>query len=103
MLGEPLDRVARSGHSRQVPAVDRLEPPDDLLRDLLRRIRHPKLVVHVARPLERAHAHHLPLRAFVPAAAALARELFAHLVPDVLGLEQDAVEVEHDGLDHSAA
>ena len=41
------------------------------------------------------------LRALVPAPAALARELLAHLVPDLLGVEQDAVEVEDDRLDHA--
>ena len=36
----------------------------------------------------------------VPAAAALARELLAHVVPDLLGVDQQAVDVEDDGLDH---
>ena len=38
----------------------------------------------------------------VPAAAALLGELLAGLVPDLLGVEQDAVEVEDDRFDHSA-
>ena len=42
-------------------------------------------------------------RLAVPAAAALAGELLAHLVPDLLGVEQDAVEVEDDGVDHAIA
>ena len=37
----------------------------------------------------------------VPAAAALVRELLAHLVPDLLGVDEHAVEVEDDGVDHS--
>ena len=76
--------------------------PDDLGADLLRRLAEPDHVVHVARPLRRAHAHHVPLRALVPAAAALAGELLAYLVPDLLGVEKHAVEVEDDGLDHTA-
>jgi hypothetical protein len=35
----------------------------------------------------------------VPAAAALAGELLAHLVPQLLRVDKDAVEVEDDGLD----
>ena len=67
--------------------VAREHPPHDLVVDLLRRLGEPDHVVHVARPLGRAHAHHVRLRALVPAAAALARELLAHLVPDVLGVD----------------
>ena len=44
--------------------------------------------MHVARPLGRAHAHHVPLRARVPAAAALVRELLADAVPDLLGVDR---------------
>ena len=51
----------------------------------------------MAWPLGRAHAHHLPLGAFVPAATALPRELFAGRVPNVLGVDEDAVQVEDDG------
>jgi hypothetical protein len=39
----------------------------------------------------------------MPAAAALLRQLLARAVPDLLGVEQHAVEVEDDGVDHSAA
>jgi len=39
----------------------------------------------------------------VPAAAALADELLADCVPDVLGVEQDAVQVEDDRPDHRLA
>ena len=38
----------------------------------------------------------------MPAAATLAGELLAHLVPDLLGIQQEAVEVEDDGVDHRA-
>ena len=56
--------------------------------DLLRRLGQPDRSCMYARPLGRAHAHHVPLRAVVPAAAALARELLADLVPDLLAVEQ---------------
>jgi hypothetical protein len=39
----------------------------------------------------------------VPAAAALADELLANFVPDVLRVEEYAVEVEDDGPDHRVA
>ena len=44
-----------------------------------------------------------PLGAVVPGAASLLRELLAGGIPDLLRVEQDAVEVEDDGLDHKAA
>jgi hypothetical protein len=37
----------------------------------------------------------------VPATAALAGDRLAHLVPHLLGVEQEAVEVEDDGLDQA--
>ena len=58
------------------------------------------IVVEVPRPFLGAHTHHVRLRAVVPAGAPLADEPLAHLVPDLLGVEQQAVEVEDDGLDH---
>ncbi len=39
----------------------------------------------------------------MPAAAALLGQLLPDLVPDVLGVDHDAVEVEDDRFDHSAA
>ena len=38
----------------------------------------------------------------VPGAAALVRQLLADVVPHLLAVDDDAVEVEHDGLDHAA-
>ena len=61
------------GDQRQPLAVPRLHAPHDLVGDLLRLLGHAELVVHVPRPLERAHPHHRPLRLVVVAAAALAR------------------------------
>ncbi len=46
-------------------------------------------------------AQYVPLRLLVPAPAALADELLARPVPDLLGVDQDSVEVEDDGVDHS--
>ena len=91
--------VDRPGHDRKLVCVAALHPADDLVVDLLRRLGQPDDLVHVARPLRRAHAHHVRLRAVVPAAATLVRERFAHLVPDVLGVHEHAVEVEDDGPD----
>src|SRR5207302_537390 len=99
---EPLDCLDRAGEERQPLAVALAHPPDDLGADLLGWLAEPDHVVHVARPTRRAHAHPVPLRALAPAAAALARELLADLVPELLGVEEDAVEVEDDGLDHTA-
>ncbi len=44
------------------------------------------------RPLRRRHAHHRPLHLVVVPPAALADVAFAHGVPDLLRLEQDAVQ-----------
>ena len=75
---------------------------DDLGGDLLGRVGHFELVVHVARPFGRAHAHHVSLRALVPAAAALAYEFLAGSVPDLFRVEQKTVEVEDDAVGHKA-
>ena len=98
----PIRRTASSapGNERQALPVERLEPPHDLGRDLLGRVGQADHVVHVPRPLRRAHAHHRPLRVLGPAGAPLLRDLPARLVPELLGVEQDSVEVEDDRLDH---
>src|SRR5262249_11401349 len=82
-----------------VIARDRL--PDDLGVALLWGIGYSELLVDVARPLEGAHTHHLPLRLHVIAAAALPREGLAHPVPDLLARDDDAVKIEHHSLDHA--
>jgi hypothetical protein len=99
-LREALDRGLGAGDHREVLAVAILESADDLGVDLVGRLREAYDIVHVARPLGRAHAHHVPLGALVPAAAALFGELLAGLVPDLLGVEQEAVQVEDDALNH---
>src|SRR5205814_9647414 len=83
---------------RQVRLVRGEHPPDDLGVDLVRLVRDIGRLVQVARPLARAHAHHRPLHLVVVAAAALAHESLAHLVPDLLRLDEHAVEVEDDGV-----
>ena len=98
--GQALDRFGGAVDQRQVLTVDPLEAADDLGRDLLRRVRHADHLVHVAGPLGRAHAHHVPLGAFVPSPAALPRKLLAGRVPDVLGVDENAVQVEDHRLDH---
>ena len=100
--GEPVDRFACARNDRKVLAIELRHPLDDLPADLLGRLGKADHVMHVARPLQGAHAHHVPLGVLVPAAAALLGELLAGLVPHLLGVEQDAVEVEDDRLDHSA-
>ena len=57
------DRLDRAGQQRSTFPVALREAVGDLGGDLLRRNRYPELVVHVARPLGRAHAEHVPLRA----------------------------------------
>ena len=88
---------------RKLGVVAFEQSPDDLVVDLLRRLREPELVVHVARPFGRAHPHHVRLGAVVPPPAALAHEPLAHVVPDLLRVDDDAVEIEDDGPDHGAA
>ena len=59
--------------------------------------------MHVARPLGGAHAHHLLLRALVPAAAGVPDQPLANRRPRGLGVDQDPVEVEDDGVDRGQA
>ena len=87
MRSEPTDRLQGAGNERQVLPVERFEPAHDLGRDLLGRLGQAELVVHVPRPLVRAHAHHRPLRTLVPAPAALLHELSSRLAPDLFGVE----------------
>ena len=53
------------------------DPPDHVVIDLGRGHRNTEAVVHVARPLRRAHAHHVGRRAFVPCSAAFVHQLLA--------------------------
>ena len=85
-----------SGSSSVVPVE---QPTDDLVADLLRRLREADHVVHIARPFERAHPHHVRLCLVVPAPVALARELLSNLAPHVLRVDQHAVQVEDDCVD----
>src|SRR5208283_2617471 len=55
-----------------------------------------EVIVHVARPLGRAHADHLLLRTVDPAAAVLNHERMAHVAPYLLALDQRSVEIEDD-------
>ena len=96
---QPSHRLDAAVDERQLLGVARSHAPHDLGVDLLGRLGEPDHVVHVPRPLRRAHPHHVGLRPLVPASAALAGELLAHLVPDVLGVDEHAVEVEDHRLD----
>jgi len=64
--------------------------------DLVRVVRNSGLLVEEPRPFGRAHAHHRPLHVLVVSAAPFAHVALAHRIPDLLGLEQHAVEVEDD-------
>ena len=86
---------------RQVLGVADEHPADDLAVDLVRRLRQADHLVHVARPLGGAHAHHVRLRLFAPASAAFAGEALPDLVPELLAVDDDAVEVEDDRVDHA--
>ena len=107
--GEPQRPAPRHPHHRFLCAVDQRQvlcvaiehPAHDLALDLFGRLRKPQLLVHVPRPFGGAHSHHVRLGALVPVAAALARELLADFVPELLGVDQHAVQVEDDGLDLS--
>src|SRR5262249_39588881 len=98
---EPLDRLPRTRQQRKPLAVEPLEPADDLVGDLLWRQVDAEVIVHVPRPLDRAHPHHVPLRPRVPPAAKLPRQLLASGIPDLLVADQHAVEIEDDSPDHS--
>ncbi len=98
MRCEALDGLGRSVDQGQAVPVAREHAPHDLCGDLVGLIRDAEVLVEVPGPLGRAHAHHRPLRLVVVAAAALADEGLANLVPDLLALDQDAVQVEDDRL-----
>jgi len=84
---------------RQPLSVELRQSRDDGVRDLDGRHLDAELIVHVRRPLGRAHAHHGALGLGGPAAAVAQGDVLACGVPDTLGLDQHAVEVEDDGLD----
>ena len=92
-LAHGLDGVREQ---RKVRLVGGGHPIDHGIVDLRRLHRHTEAVVHVARPLLRAHAHHVGGRAVVPCAAAVAHDLLTRRVPHALRLDQHAVEIEHD-------
>ena len=97
--GHPANGVDSAVDQGQFLGVALEQSSHDLVVDLLRRVGEPDDVVHVPRPLGRAHAHHVRLSSLVPGAAALAGELLANLVPDVLRVDEHAVEVEDDRFD----
>ena len=102
--GEPLDGFDRAVDERELVRIPRLHPPHDLVVDLAPATPTSPMTSCMYRDHSgRAHAHHVRLRALVPAPAALARELLAHLVPHVLGVDEHAVEVEDDRLDRAQA
>jgi hypothetical protein len=94
-----VHRLVRSGQEWQPVAVAADQKANDAGRDLLRLERHAELVAHVAAPLGRAHPEHLVLGGVRPRSAALQRDLSLRGVPLLLRIEQQAVEVEDDGLD----
>ena len=95
-----MNRLDRTVEQRQALAIPLLHASDYLGSDLLRRLGHPDVLVHVSRPLRRAHPHHRPLRPAVVSPAALACQPLAYVVPHLLGLDQDPVEIEDHRFDH---
>ena len=100
---EPLDGLDGAVDQRQPLPVAREHAAHHLGGDLVGLVGHAELLVQVARPFVRAHAHHRALCLLVVAAAALEHERSAHLVPDLLRLDEHAVQVEHDRLDRHPA
>ena len=101
--GKPLHGLDCAGDERQVLRVPSEHSAYDLVVDVRRRVREADDVGHVARPLGRTHAHHVRLCVVVPATAAFVRKLLAHLVPGVLRVDDDAVEIEDDRVDPAQA
>ena len=98
---EPLDRLARAVEQRQPLAVPGEQAPHDLGVDLARVTVDLQVVAHVDRPLRRAHAEHRPVGLVLPRAAPLFVSVALGVPPRRLGVEQDAVEVEDDGVDQA--
>ena len=95
-LGARPHGLDRAVDDREVRAVRVEQAGDDLGVDVLRIERDPDLVVHVARPLGRAHAEHRFRRVRRPGPAVRGGEHAAGGVPGLLGIDEHAVEVEHD-------
>ena len=98
VLAEPPDRLDRARQQRQLAAVAGEQPLDDGVGDRVGRHVDAELVAHVDRPLLRAHPEHRVRRLVGPRPAAVGDELAARLVPALLGVDEHAVEVEHDGV-----
>ena len=96
------DCFDRAGNERQCRSVAVEHAAHDFVVDLLRRLGQTELLVHVPRPFTRAHAHHRPLCLGRVAPAPVGDEPLAHLVPHLFGVDDHAVHVEYDRLDHSA-
>ncbi len=88
-----------SSGSRSLVALEHVR--DDAIGDLRRLERHAQRLVHVARPLRRAHAEHRLGRPVGPLEPVLGDERPAPAVPGGLRVEQQAVEVEDDGADQA--
>ncbi len=96
---QPGDRLPRSGDERQVLGVAIAERVDDPVVDLARGEPDAHLVAHVLRPLHGVGAHEGRLIVLAPVATVPGGELLADFVPLLLGLDEDPVEVEDDGID----
>ena len=95
-----MHRVDGAVHERHVLGVAGGHPVDDLARDLAGRQADAEVLAQVPGPLRRAHAHEPALRVRGPVPAPFGDQTPADLLPDRLGVHQDPVQVEHDGLDH---
>ena len=75
-------------------------PVDDQSRHFVGRQADAEVFAQIPGPFRRAHAHELALGVRSPVAAPFPDQFAAHPLPYRLGVDQHAVQVEYDRLDH---
>ncbi len=103
VLGQASQRGRRAGQQGEVGAVAGEQRVDHPAGDLVGLPGHGQLGPHEGGPLLRAHAHHPALAALGPEPPVTPGELLADVLPDALGVDHHAVQVEHDRGGHGRA
>jgi hypothetical protein len=99
-LPDPPHGVRGAGDERQHAIVALEQLLDDLVDDPVRGHIDPESVPEVRRPFGRAHPLHRSRGLLAPRAVVVGHDLPTGFVPQLLGLEEHAVEVEDHGADH---
>ena len=71
------------------------------LSHVVRRQIDREFLVKVLRPFRRAHPHQPRLGLRKPPATSFLDQLAPHLLPDGFGVDEDTIQIEHHGADHT--